>query len=230
MEGFLQRSVTILKWKLLSFTPGMDRYRLRYWINRLSTFAELNQRRERRDDKCPRCFMTSESQSHCLVDCSANAASLQRFRINILRTMRSHLTIFPTQIRAQKVCTHLLYHNIPCQTVNGWSRTTYDNHDRSKILLQGERLLEIEQLTHIPAHVHYILSHTLTIQDTLFMNALYTPLPPYTADFHIINLERTEFTLPFHHNPFPFHPFIRFLQLGLDYLDTGPLRDSCPCT
>ena len=221
MEGFLQRSVTILKWKLLSFTPDMDRYRLRYWINSLSTFAELNQRRERRDDKCPRCFMTSESQSYCLVDCSANAASLQRFRINILRTMRSHLTIFPTQIRAQKVCTHLLYHNIPCQTVNGWSRTTYDNHDRSKILLQGERLLEIEQLTHIPAHVHYILSHTLTAQDTLFMNALYTPLPPYTADFHIINLVRTEFTLPFHHNPSPFHPFIRFLQLGLDYLDTA---------
>ena len=31
------------------------------------------------------------------------------------------------------------------------------------------------------------------------MNALYTPLPPYTADFHIINLVRTEFTLPFHH-------------------------------
>ena len=53
------------------------------------------------------------------------------------------------------------------------------------------------------------------------MNALYTPLPPYTADFHIINLVRTEFTLPFHHNPSPFHPFIRFLQLGLDYLDTA---------
>jgi len=166
MEGFLQRSVTILKWKLLSFTPDIDRYRLRYWINSLSTCAELNQRRERRDDKCPRCFMTSESQSHCLVDCSANAASLQRFRINILRTMRSHLTIFPTQISAQKVCTHLLYHNIPCQTVNGWSRTTYDNHDRSKILLQGERL--------------YSRSSNLPISQ-----------PVYITSYHILSQHRT---------------------------------------
>jgi hypothetical protein len=39
MEGFLQRSVTIPNWKLTSFTPGMERYRLRYWINRSPTFA-----------------------------------------------------------------------------------------------------------------------------------------------------------------------------------------------
>ena len=156
--------------------------------------------------------MTSESQSHCLVDCSANAASLQRFRINILRTMRSHLTIFPTQIRAQKVCTHLLYHNIPCQTVNGWSRTTHDNHDRGKILLQGERLLEIEQITHIrPAHVHYILSHTLTAQDTLFMNALYTPASPLHSrlPYHqpgAYGIHTTISSQPFPVSPF--HPFL----------------------
>ena len=133
MEGFLQRSVTTPNWKLPSFTPGMERYRLRYWINRLPTFAELKRRGERRGDTCPRCFLTSESQLHSLVDCSANKAPLQRFRIKILRTMRSHLTIFPTQIRARDVCSLLLHRNIPCRIVNGWSLTTYDNHDRSKV-------------------------------------------------------------------------------------------------
>ena len=119
MEGFLQCSVTIPNWKLPSFTPGMERYRLRYWINRLPTFAELKRRGERRDDTCPRCFLTSESQSHSLVDCSASKASLQRFRIKILRTMRSHLTIFPTQLSAREVRSLLLHRNIPCRIVNG---------------------------------------------------------------------------------------------------------------
>jgi hypothetical protein len=103
--------------------------------------------------------------------------------------------------------------------VNGRSLTTYDNHDRSKVLLQGDRFLKIEQLTHIPARVHHILSHTLTAEDTL--NALYLTRPSYTVDFHLINLVCTEFTRPFHHNPLPFHTFIRFPQLGLEDLDSA---------
>jgi hypothetical protein len=59
MKGFLQRSVTTPNWKLPSFTPGMERYRLRYW-NRLPTFSELKRKGERRDDTCSRCFLTSE--------------------------------------------------------------------------------------------------------------------------------------------------------------------------
>jgi hypothetical protein len=59
--------------------------------------------------------------------------------------------------------------------VNGWSITTYDNHDRDKVLLQGEKNLKIEDISHIPARVHHILSHTSTTEDTL--NALYTLTP-----------------------------------------------------
>ena len=40
MEGFLQRSVSIPNWKLPPFTPGMEKYRIRYWIKRLPTFAK----------------------------------------------------------------------------------------------------------------------------------------------------------------------------------------------
>ena len=40
MEGYHQRAVSIPDWKLPSFPPGMERYRLRYWINRLPTFTE----------------------------------------------------------------------------------------------------------------------------------------------------------------------------------------------
>jgi hypothetical protein len=94
-----------------------------------------------------------------------------------------------------KVMRTLIRRHIPCRVVNGWSLTTYDNHDRSKVLLQGEQLINIEQLTHIPARVHHILSQTLATEDTL--NALYSPLPPYTVDFHLINLICAEFTLPF---------------------------------
>ena len=53
------------------------------------------------------------------------------------------------------------------------------------------------------------------------MNALHIPLPSYTVDFHLINLVCTEFTLPFHHNPLSFYPFIRFPQLELEDLDSA---------
>jgi hypothetical protein len=56
------------------------------------------------------------------------------------------------------------------------------------------------------------------------LNALYSPLPPYTVDFHLINLICTEFTLPFHYNPLQFHPFIHVPQLGqedLEFAHTG---------
>jgi hypothetical protein len=45
--------------------------------------------------------------------------------------------------------------------------------------------------------------------------------PLTTVDFYLINLVCTEFTLPFHHNPLPFHPFIRFPQLGLGDIDSA---------
>ena len=54
MEGFLQRSVTIINWTLSSFTPGKARFRLRYWLNRLPTFREIKRRGERQEDTCPR--------------------------------------------------------------------------------------------------------------------------------------------------------------------------------
>jgi hypothetical protein len=132
--------------------------------------------------------------------------------------MRSHFTISPTQISAREVRSLLLHRNIPYRIVNGWSLTTYDNHDRSKkALLQGDRLLKIEQLTHISARVHHILYHILTAEDAL--NALHIPLSPYTVDFHLINLVFKEFTLPFYHNPLPFHP-------GLEDLDSLPTQGS----
>ena len=133
--------------------------------------------------------------------------------------MRSYLNIFPTRISATEARSLLIRRHIPCRVVNGWSLTTYDNHDRSKVLLQGEHLIKIEQLTHIPARVHHILSLTLATEDTL--NALYSPLPPYTVDFHLINLICAEFTLPFHCNPLLFHPFIYVPQLGLEDLEVA---------
>ena len=178
MEGFLQRSVSMPNWSQPSFTPGIERYRLRYWINRLPTFVELKRRGDRRDDSCLRCFESSENQTHCVVGCSANTPSLHKFRIKILRKMRSYLNILPTRISATEARSLLIRRHIPCPVVNGWSLTTYDNHDRSKVLLQGERLIQIEQLTHIPARVHHILSQTLATEDTL--NALYTPFFPRT--------------------------------------------------
>ena len=216
MEGYHQRSVSIPDWKLPSFPPGRERYRLRYWINRLPTFTELKRRGERRDDTCSRCFLSTENQLHSVVTCPANTIPLQRFRIKLLRTMRTHLTILPPQTRARDVQPLLRHRQITCRIVKGWSISTYDNHDRSKVLLQGDRLLKIEQLTHIPARVEHILSRTLTAEDTL--NALYLPLPPYTVDFHLINLVCKEFDLPFHYNPLPFHPFIHSLQLDLEDL------------
>jgi hypothetical protein len=56
MEGFLQRSITIPNWKMSSFSPGMARYRLRYWFNHLPTFAELKRRRERQVTHVPAAF------------------------------------------------------------------------------------------------------------------------------------------------------------------------------
>ena len=103
--------------------------------------------------------------------------------------------------------------------MNGWSLTTYDNHDRSKVLLQGEQLLNIENISHVPARVHHNLSHTLTAEDTL--NALYALPPTYTIDFHLINLVCAEFLFPFHYNPLTYHPFIRFSQLSSANLDTA---------
>jgi hypothetical protein len=109
----------------------------------------------------------------------------------------------------------------------GWLITTYDNHDRGKVLLQGDKLLKIEDISHIPARVHHILSHTSTAEDTL--NALHTLTPTYTVDFHLINLVCAEFLLPFHYNPLTFHPLIRFSQLSSDILDTAH-RTFCPLT
>jgi hypothetical protein len=133
------------------------------------------------------------------------------------RTLRSHLNVFPPPIKAREVRTLLLHRKIPCQIVQGWSLATYDNHDRSKVLLQGERLLKIENITHIPARVHHILSRTLTAEDAL--NALYTLPPTFTIDFHLINLVCAELILPFRFNPLNFHPFIRFSQLSSETLD-----------
>ena len=70
---------------------------------------------------------------------------------------------------------------------------------RKSKLNESNVLIKIEQLTHIPARVHHILSQTLATEDTL--NALYSPLPPYTIDFHLINLICAGLTLPFHCNP-----------------------------
>ena len=119
---------------------------------------------------------------HRIVDCSSNVAHLHKFRIKMLRMMRTHLNVFPPQISAREVRSQLLLRRIPCQIVKGWSLTTYDNHDRGKVLLQGEHLLNIENISHIPARVHHILSHTLTAEDTL--NALYAlpPTYPYIYD------------------------------------------------
>jgi hypothetical protein len=146
MEGFLQRTVTTPSWTLPTFSPGRTRYRLRYWINRLPTFEDLKWRGDRRDATCPRCHLASETQSHGIIYCHSNLAHLQKFRIRMLRTLRSHLSVFPPQISAREVRTLLLHKKIPCQIVEGWSPTTYDNHDRSKVLLQGERLLKIESI------------------------------------------------------------------------------------
>jgi hypothetical protein len=95
--------------------------------------------------------------------------------------------------------------------------TTYDNHDRSKVLLQGEQLLKIENITHIPARVQHILSRTFTAEDAL--NELNTVPPTFIIDFHLINLVCAKFILPFHFNPLEFHPFIRFSQLSPDTLN-----------
>ena len=179
MEGFLQRSVTIPNWTLPSFTPGKARFRLRYWLNRLPTLEEIKRRGERQDDTCPRCHLAKETQTHCIVDCTSNVALLHKFRIKILRTMRTRLNIFPPQISAREVRSQLLLRRIPCQIVKGWSLTTYDNHDRGKVLLQREHLLNIENISHIPARVHHITSsHTHLPQKTPSMHS--TPYPPHT--------------------------------------------------
>jgi hypothetical protein len=57
--------------------------------------------------------------------------------------MRSYLNIVPTRISATEVRLLLIQRHIPCRVVNGWSLTTYDNHDRSKVLLKGEKLLKL---------------------------------------------------------------------------------------
>jgi hypothetical protein len=80
-----------------------------------------------------------------MVGCSSNTPSLYKFRIKILRIMRSYLNILPTRISASEVRSILIRRHILCRVVSGWSLTTYDNHDRSKVLLQGERLIKIEQ-------------------------------------------------------------------------------------
>jgi hypothetical protein len=134
MEGFLQRTVTTPS-TLPTFSPGRTRYRLRYWINRLPTFEELKRRGDRRDATCPRCHLTPETQSHGIINCHSKKTHLQKFRIRMLRTLRAHLNVFPPQISTREVRTLLLHKKIPCQIVEGWSLTTYDNHDRSKVLL-----------------------------------------------------------------------------------------------
>ena len=86
-------------------------------------------------------------------------------------------------------------------------------------VLQGEHLLHIENISHIPARVHHILSHTLTAEDTL--NAHYALPSTYTIYFHLINLVCAEFFIPFHNNPLTHHPFISFSQLSSDNLGTA---------
>jgi hypothetical protein len=50
--------------------------------------------------------------------------------------------------------------------------------------------------------------------------AFHLPLPPYTIDFHLINIICTGLTLPFHYNPLPFHPFIHSVQLDIPEIHT----------
>jgi hypothetical protein len=83
----------------------------------------------------------------------------------------------------------LLHHNIPCTVVDGWSVVTYNNHDRSNVLLKGEKLLKIDHTTHIPTRAHHILTHTHNAEDA--REAFHLPLPPYTIDFHLINIIST---------------------------------------
>jgi hypothetical protein len=113
----------------------------------------------------------------------------------------------------------LLRRNIPCTFVDGWSVVTYDNHDRSKVLLKGEDLFKIDHTTHIPARVHHILTHTHNAEDS--REAFYLPLPPYTIDFNLINIICAGLTLPFHYNPLPFHPFIHSVQLDIPKIHTA---------
>ena len=89
------------------------------------TFEEPKRRSERQDFTFLRCHLALENEPHCIVHCFSNVAHLQNFRIEMLRIMRTHLNIFHPQISAREV-------------LHGWSLTTYDNHDRRKVLLQGE--------------------------------------------------------------------------------------------
>ena len=150
MEGFLQRTVTQPLWKLPPLDPGVERYRLRYWIHRLPTFTELRRRRERLQNTCCRCHMAPECQTHCIVECHHNLPLHTQFRIKLLRTMRAHLNIFPANITVRDVRPVLVQRTIPYSIVDGWSVVTYDAHDRGKMLLKGEQLLQIEHITHIP--------------------------------------------------------------------------------
>jgi hypothetical protein len=140
MECFLQRTVTQPQWQLPSLGPSVERYRLRYWINRLPTFTELRIRGDRPQDTCCRCHMAPECQRHCIVECHHNLPLHTTFRIKLLRTMKAHLNIFPEHTTVREVRPILIQRNIPCSIVDGWSVVTYDTHDHSKVLLKGDKL------------------------------------------------------------------------------------------
>ena len=219
MEGCLQRTVTQPLWKLPPLGPGVERYRLRYWLHRLPTFTELRRRGERLQNTCCRCHMAPECQTHCIVECHHNLPLHTQFRIKLLRTMRAHLNIFPANSTVRDVRPILVQRTIPHSIVEGWSVVTYDAHDRGKVLLKGEQLLKIEHTTHIPARALHILTHTHNTEDA--WDAFHLPIPSYTVDFHLINIICTGFTLPFHCNPLPYHPFISSVQLDLVDLHTA---------
>ena len=103
MEGYLQRTVTPPQWKLPSLGEHVERYRLRYWLNRLPTFVELRRRGDRPLDTCRRCNIAPECQTHCIVDCHHNQALRTSFRIKLLRTMRAYLNVFPPPIQVHDV-------------------------------------------------------------------------------------------------------------------------------
>jgi hypothetical protein len=95
----------------------------------------------------------------------------------------------------------------------------YDNHDRSTVLLKGEKLIKIDHTTHIPIRAHHILTHTFNTEET--RDAFHFPIPSYTMEFHLITMICTELTLPFHYNPLPFHPFIPSAQLDIADIHTA---------
>jgi hypothetical protein len=91
--------------------------------------------------------------------------------------------------------------------------------DRSKMLLKGEKLLQIDHTTHIPARAYHILTHTHNTEDA--RDAFQLPLPAYTVDYDFIIMICTGLTLSFHYNPLPFHPFTHSVQLDISEIHTA---------